>query len=184
MSIYIAHTRGTSNALNTLILVEEKCLECTPECQCSQYGYGTDQFRCSMYFYLLISLLVTVACNSECLKIVSCYTLQFQLCAVDQRPWYAVQWTATQQQDGSKFYTRQNSLDPQLICLILYLFWYCASAFLARGTSLPLSYLYLVVLVLLRLMSCQWHKEWHFARITLAMPPRTSSAVQYCTVNL
>jgi len=26
MWIYIAHTRGTSNALNTLILVEEKCL--------------------------------------------------------------------------------------------------------------------------------------------------------------
>jgi len=32
MWIYIAHTRGTSNALNTLILVKEKCLECPPKC--------------------------------------------------------------------------------------------------------------------------------------------------------
>jgi len=35
MSIYIAHIRDTSNALNTLILVEEKCLECPLECQLS-----------------------------------------------------------------------------------------------------------------------------------------------------
>jgi len=74
MWTYIAHTRSTSNALKTLILVKEKCLECPLAEVVKKYDVNIQAFADDTQLYrhcFRDEMATTVLRLEQCLKEVS-----------------------------------------------------------------------------------------------------------------